>query len=84
MDVGTRTWRDGPAMPASLRQASIWQREDTFLMFGGVEDSLGADSILEFDSINESWITREEKMERGKYFMFLVGVDSDLMCFSLK
>ena len=57
-------------------------REDTFVIFGGIENSLvihSVDTVIEFSSpLNESWITRSETLSRPKHGMFLIDVDSSL------
>ena len=78
----TRTWREGPRLPNQLSLAPTWQRQDTFVIFGGYsrELSRSVNTILEFDRMEELWITRDETLSENKHFMFLTDVESDIFC----
>ena len=82
LDVETRTWREGPRLPNQLSLAPTWQRQDTFVIFGGYsrELSRSVNTILEFDRMEELWITRDETLSENKHFMFLTDVESDIFC----
>ena len=83
MDVEGKFWREGPRLPNELALAPTLQMEDTFMIFGGFSSELdrSVNTVLEFDPIEELWITRQETLSENKHIMFLTDVESEDYCY---
>ena len=79
----TMTWRQGPLLPYAAVGIVGVQLETTFLAVGGSSDSQSFPdekfkNLLQYDTINDDWISLPQKMEAGgwAYTAFFVDRDS--------
>ena len=82
LDVGSRTWMEGPALPQENGLGAVMQTEDSFLIIGGytlnaARDVIYYDSILEFDPTAEEWMVRSGTLEVSRSDFFMISVDKN-------
>lgn len=70
LNLDTLLYTPGPDLPTSIIYGSSIQFDDTLLIVGGFDgESTVLDTIYEFDTTNQLWIERPEKMKRSNYAM---------------
>ncbi len=70
-NLGSMSWREGPALSAVFDGAASAQLEDTFLLVGGYLRRDGGsgvelNTIYEFDQINYGWILRTQRLQLAR------------------
>lgn len=74
----TLTWRQGPSLDIALTTSVEYG--DTFLLVGGFEDGpTELDTIYEYDSANERWKLRPERLSEGKDTVVAFIVDDAIV-----
>ncbi len=71
--------------PTNVGAAPVLQRGDTFLVIGGLNNSVGTsnlDTVYEFNTVVEDWTLMPQKMNQGKHAVsaMLVGPEDFPKC----
>ena len=59
---GSIDWRFGPNLPVALSGGTVVPYRHSFMILGGQNATGNVRDILEYDSVNEEWIRREEQL----------------------
>ena len=67
-------WIPVPDLPLNWAASSAVPFKDTFLVVGGVSENGQSNYIYEYDTVNNGWITRPERLTvaRYQYTAFLI------------
>ena len=81
LDVATGRWTEAPVrLPYPLVYARTVALRDSFVIAGGTNFDDYQSSLFQFDPVDYSWITLDERLSQARRSFFLIDVAYDKYC----